>query len=187
MTLITPDTALVLIDVQKGIDEARHWGGNRNNPDAEKNIERLLTAWRLAKRPVIIVQHDSVDPSSPLRPSHYGNELKDFVRPGIGEKLIKKSATSAFSKPDLHDFLTVKKIKHLVIAGFATNNSVEATARMAGDLGYNSVVVSDATATFDKQSGDGTKYDSHLIHAISLANLSGEYAAIRTTDQLLTP
>jgi nicotinamidase-related amidase len=186
-TRITADTALVLIDVQKGIDEAAHWGGNRNNPDAEKNIGRLLSAWRLAKRPVIIVQHNSVEPASPLRPSHYGNELKDFVRPAVGEKLVTKSTTSAFTQTDLHEYLTAKKIGHLVIAGFVTNNSVEATVRMAGDLRYQVIVVSDATATFDKRAFDGTKYDSHLIHAISLANLSGEYATIATTDQLLTP
>lgn len=183
---ITADTALVLIDVQKGIDEVAHWGGNRNNPEAEKNIERLLMAWRTAKRPVIIVQHDSVEAASPFRPSHYGNELKDFVRPGIGEKLVKKSATSAFSNKELQHYLTAQKISGLVITGFVTNNSVEATARVAGDLGYKAIVVSDATATFDKRAADGTKYDSHLIHAISLANLSGEYATIATTDQLLT-
>jgi nicotinamidase-related amidase len=186
-TLISADTALVLIDVQKGIDEHAHWGGNRNNPEAEKNIERLLSAWRAAKRPVIIVQHDSVEPTSPFRPSHVGNHLKDFVRPGIDEKLVRKSTTSAFAGTDLHEYLTTKKIKHLVITGFITNNSVEATARMAGDLGFRTFVVSDATATFDKHAADGTKYDSHLIHAISLANLSGEYAIIVNTSLLLIP
>jgi nicotinamidase-related amidase len=186
-SLITADTALVLIDVQKGIDETAHWGGNRNNPDAEKNIERLLSSWRAAKRPVIIVQHNSVEPASPFRPSHYGNQLKDFVRPTVGEKLVKKSMTSAFTGTDLQEYLTVKKIQRLVITGFVTNNSVEATARMAGDLGFTTIVVSDATATFDKPGSDGTKYDSHLIHAISLANLSGEYATIVKTDQLITP
>jgi nicotinamidase-related amidase len=186
-SLITADTALVLIDVQKGIDDAAYWGGNRNNPEAEKNIERLLTAWRVSKRPVIIVQHDSVEPASPFRPSHYGNQLKDFVRPAIGEKHVKKSTTSAFAGTDLQEYLAVKKIRQLVITGFVTNNSVEATARMAGDLGFRTFVVSDATATFDKQAMDGTKYDSHLIHAISLANLAGEYAVIVNTDLLLIP
>jgi nicotinamidase-related amidase len=186
-TQITADTALVLIDVQKGIDDVAHWGGNRNNPDAEKNIGRLLSAWRSMKRPVIIVQHNSVEPASPLRPSHYGNELKDFVRPAVGEKLITKSTTSAFIQTDLQEYLTIKKIRQLVIAGFVTNNSVEATARMAGDMQYKVFVVSDATATFDKRGFDRTKYDSHLIHEISLANLSGEYATIVTTDQLITP
>ena len=186
-SLVTADTALILIDVQKGIDETAHWGGNRNNPDAEKNIERLLSAWRTAKRPVIIVQHNSVEPASPFRATHYGNQLKDFVRQAVGEKLIKKSTTSAFAGTDLQEYLTAKKIQRLVITGFVTNNSVEATARMAGDLGFKTIVVSDATATFDKTGSDGTKYDSHLIHAISLANLSGEYATIVKTDQLITP
>ena len=38
-------TALVVIDVQKGFDDASYWGP-RNNPDCEANIGRLITAWR---------------------------------------------------------------------------------------------------------------------------------------------
>jgi nicotinamidase-related amidase len=71
--------ALVLIDVQRGIDEADHWGGNRNNPEAERNIEALLMLWRKAELPVVIVQHNSTSPTSPFRPGQRGNELKDFV------------------------------------------------------------------------------------------------------------
>jgi nicotinamidase-related amidase len=182
---ITPDTALVLIDVQKGIDDAAHWGGNRNNPIAEQNIERLLKHWRAHKFPIVVIQHCSVEPASPFRPGHSGNALKDFVKVGPGEKLIQKSATSAFAQTELLDYLKSQKINTLVIVGFVTNNSVEATARTSGDLGFKTIVVADATATFDKKH-HGTKYDSHLIHSISLANLEGEYASICNTDDLLT-
>ena len=67
--------ALVLIDVQRGIDESEHWGGNRNNPEAEQNIALLLEWWRKLKFPVIIVQHCSVSSDSPFRPGHHGNAL----------------------------------------------------------------------------------------------------------------
>src|SRR5690349_14295575 len=48
-------TALIIIDVQEGIDHPKH--GRRNNPDAETNMARLLDAWRRTGRPIIHVQH----------------------------------------------------------------------------------------------------------------------------------
>ncbi|HEY9044299.1 MAG TPA: cysteine hydrolase family protein [Ohtaekwangia sp.] len=177
--------ALIVIDVQNGIDEASHWGGNRNNPEAEENIGLLLKAWKKNDLPVIIVQHCSVSPASPFRPGYTGNELKDFVKPYAVGKIFQKSATSAFIGTDLHKTLQDIGIDELVITGFVTNNSVEATARMAGDLGYKNIVVSDATAAFDKIAIDGTHYSSQQVHTLSLSHLKDEYASIRTTDEVL--
>ena len=177
--------ALVVIDAQVGIQEILHWGGNRNNPQAEKNIEVLLTLWRTRKLPVVIVQHCSVSPTSPLRPNHPGNQLMNFVARTSSEKLIQKSTTSAFIGTDLQQYLEKQSISTLIITGFVTNNSVEATARMSGDLGIETIVVSDATACFDKILINGTKYKSEVVHALSLANLKDEYASIRTTEEVI--
>src|ERR1700741_1770112 len=107
--------ALVLIDVQRGIDEEDHWGGNRNNPEAERNIEVLLTEWRKNKLPVVIVQHNSTSPMSPFRPGQNGNELKDFVEITPEDKHITKSTTSAFIATNLEQHLVDRGIKALVI------------------------------------------------------------------------
>jgi len=135
--------------------------------------------------PVYVVQHCSQDPASPLRPGHVGNELKSFVRPKENERLIKKHYTNAFIETDLLQQLRDDSVAVIVICGFVTNNSVEATARMAGELGFKVTVVSDATATFDKRGIDNRVYSSELIHQISLANLNGEYAAIETTAEVV--
>ncbi len=177
--------ALIVIDAQKGIYEEEHWGGNRNNPDAEYNIERLLKQWRQLDFPVIIVQHCSISPTSPLRPGYRGNELMDFVLMEPREKLIQKSTTSAFVKTDLYQYLEAKTVSELIITGFVTNNSVESTARSAGDLGIRAVVVSDATACFDKVAVNGKKYPSDTVHQLSLANLKGEYASVFTTEKII--
>lgn len=177
--------ALVLIDVQKGIDEASHWGGNRNNPKAEENIQLLLEQWRRKQFPVLIVQHCSVDPRSPFYPGKPGNVLKDFLSVQSGERHFEKSTANAFIGTFLHHHLAKEKITELVIAGFVTNNSVEATARNAGDFGFKTTVVSDACACFDKVGLDGTRYPSELMHNISLANIKDEYASIQTTAEIL--
>jgi nicotinamidase-related amidase len=77
------------------------------------------------------------------------------------------------------------RICTLVICGVITNNSVEATARMAGNLGYETYVVSDATATFDKLDFFGQLRSAEEVHALSLANLQGEYASVLSTTELL--
>jgi nicotinamidase-related amidase len=177
--------ALLVIDVQKGIDESAHWGGNRNNPQAEENIVLILEHWRKQHLPVFIVQHCSTAPDSPFRPGETGNELKSIVTPLIGENVIQKSVANAFVGTGLQRDLDALKIGEVVIIGFVTNNSVEATARMAGDLGFKTTVVSDATACFDKVGIQGEKFPSALVHQLSLANLKGEYAAIMTTSEVL--
>ena len=73
----------------------------------------------------------------------------------------------------------------MVIAGVITNNSVEATARVAGNLGFDVYVVSDATFTFDRAALDGSQHKAEDVHAHSLANLNGEYARIVDTASVL--
>ncbi|MFD0998849.1 cysteine hydrolase family protein [Ohtaekwangia kribbensis] len=177
--------ALIVIDVQKGIDEAGHWGGNRNNPQAEENIVYLLRAWRDKNFPVMFVQHCSVSNVSPFRPGYAGNDFKDIVKPFVNDNVFKKSVTNAFIGTSLQQTLTDHRVSEVVITGFVTNNSVEATARMAGDLGFKTTVVTDATAAFDKQGIDGTIYPAYLVHALSLAHLKDEYASIATTAEVL--
>jgi nicotinamidase-related amidase len=55
---------------------------------------------------------------------------------------------------------------------------------MAGNLGFETYVISDATATFDR-SYDGKHYSAEEIHAISLANLHLEFAEVTDTATLL--
>ena len=59
----------------------------------------------------------------------------------------------------------------LVIAGVITNNSVEATVRMAGDLGFETYVVADACFTFARKDWDGRDRTADEVHAMSLESL----------------
>ena len=178
-------SALLIVDAQRGIREEEHWGGNRNNPQAEENIKTLLAYWREKSLPVIIVQHCSTSKTSPFFPEKKGNMLMEFIDIRKDENLLQKSTASAFIKTDLEQYLRHLHISDLVITGFVTNNSIEATARNAGDLGMTTVVVSDAAACFNKIAINGVKYDSEIVHQLSLANLKDEYASIRTTKEII--
>ena len=177
------DATLIVVDVQEAIDD-RRWGP-RNNPAAERNIARLLARWRAEGLPLIHVRHDSVEPGSPYAPDAPGHRFKACAAPIEGERVIGKSATSAFVRPDLEAALDGIGATTLVICGVLTANSVEATARHAGDLGYRTFVVADACWTVDKVDLAGRRWRADDVHALSLALLHGEYATVVDTETAL--
>ena len=73
----------------------------------------------------------------------------------------------------------------MVIVGVATNNSVESTARTAGNLGFAAWVAEDACFTFDKADYFGTLRTAEEVHGMSLGNLDGEYATVVSAAQIL--
>lgn len=184
MTSLPPDAVLLVIDVQKGFDRFNEQY-HRNNPALEANIARLQRAWRESGRPIIHVQHLSKEAESPLRPSQPGCEIKDEVRPLPGEPVVQKSVNSAFIGTSLEVDLRRRGYTTLVLAGMQTNLCVSTTARMAGNLGFTTYVVSDATATFDNVGPDGKRYGSELLHDVALADLHGEFATIVDTATVL--
>src|SRR5437762_6945818 len=130
---------------------------NRNNPNLEKNIARLQAAWRRTGRPIIHVQHLSTEPKSPLRPGQPGVEIKDEVRPLAGEPVVQKSVSSAFIGTTLEADLRRRGLTTLIVVGMQTNMCVSTTARMAGNLGFTTYVVSDAMAAFDNVGTTGMR------------------------------
>lgn len=177
------NSALVIVDVQKGWDD--DFWGKRNNPEAEKNIARLLDAWRSSRRPVVFFQHMSRNPKSPLFPGQAGNEIKEIVRPIDDEKVFTKSVNSCFIGTGFEDWLRENGIDTLVIVGITTQHCVSTTARMSGNLGFRTFVVSDATVAFEAKGVNGVKYDAETVHALSLATIMDEFATVLNTETML--
>jgi nicotinamidase-related amidase len=145
-------TALLVVDLQRAIDDPS-WAaeGPRNNPQAEANVAALLSAWRRGSRPIFHIRHDSTSQTSTYRPGQSGNDFKPEARPLAGESVIVKCTNSAFIGTELEARLRGAGIATLVIAGVITNNSVEATVRMAGNLGFDTHLVEDACFTFARR------------------------------------
>jgi len=173
--------ALLLVDIQKGFDDINYWGGERNNPDAEENASTLLHLWRAHRLPIFHIKHCSSNSRSLLHETNPGNEFKDMVKPCSNEAVIKKNVNSAFIGTDLKMRLQQLLITKLVIVGLTTDHCISTTARMAANLGFDTFIVSDATATFNKKGLDGKNYRAKLIHATALASLSNEFATIVST------
>jgi nicotinamidase-related amidase len=181
------ETGLLLIDVQKGVNEFEHWGGGktgrRNNPDAEKHMQSVLTAWRAADLPVFWTRHDSREAASPLKFSLPTGAQIDGFDPAPEDVVIEKDVNSAFVGTDMELRMRQRGVSRLVVMGFFTNFCVETSVRMSGNMGYDTYLVQDACATCNRIGPDGTDYDPQVLHDISVSNMNGEFCtAILATD-----
>jgi nicotinamidase-related amidase len=168
--------ALLIVDMQVGMT----WpaSGSRNNPGAEQTIANLLAAWRNAKAPLVHVRYISRTPGSPFWPGQPGVEFQPALIPFDSEHVVEKNVPDAIINSGLERWFRVRGISSVVIVGVSTNNSVEATARTAGNLGFKTFVVADATFAYAKVDFNGTQRTADEVHAMALANLQGEYAEV---------
>ncbi|MGY1919627.1 cysteine hydrolase family protein [Pseudomonas tolaasii] len=180
-----PDTnaTLLIIDMQEGMNQPAL--GRRNNPNAELQIQALLSAWRQSGRPVVHVRHISRTPGSVFWPGQPGCEFQQALVPLKHEHVVEKNVPDAFIASGLERWLHARAIKQLVIAGVITNNSVEATARSAGNLGFDVIVAADACYTFDQTDLCGRLWPAEDVHALSLSNLAMDYASVLETAEIL--
>ncbi len=182
MSKVAPNSVLVIIDVQKGFSDSR-WG-KRNNPDAEKKMKKVLEEFRKHGLTVIHVRHDSKNPNSLL---HHGKEsfqFKDEVTPLEGEMIITKHVNSAFIGTSLEQVLRDMGSPPVYYMGLVTDHCVSTTARMSGNLGFESFVIADACAAHEKIGVNGEKLPAQLIHDVNLASINGEFAKVLKSGEL---
>lgn len=178
-------TALVVVDVQRAFDEWDAAGKRRNNPQAIARIVDLLNAFRDRGAPVFHIRHAGTRPDSSFLPHGTGYPVKDEAREMPGEPVIVKRVNSAFIASDFEARLRGLGIEKLVICGATTNHCVETTTRMAGNLGFDTYLVRDATWTYERAGPDGDVHSAEDIHAMTLANLNGEFAQIASAAEIV--
>ena len=171
-------TALLVIDAQRAFDQWVHAGQRRNQPDAERRIADLLAGFRAFAAPVLHVRHRGTRAGSAFLPDAPGYAPLAGLEARPDEPVLVKTVNSAFIGTDLERRLRDDGIGRLVICGATTNHCVETTTRMAGNLGFEAWLVRDACWTFDRVGPDGERHAAEAVHAMSLANLHGEFAHV---------
>ncbi len=171
-------TALLLVDVQEGVNDVKYYGGpsgKRNNDNAEENMRCLLTEWRRLGKQVAFTRHNSRELNSPLKLSLETGKQIEGLYIHESDIVVDKDVNSGFIGTSLEVELRRSGIDRLVVMGFYTNYCIETTVRMAGNLGFGTYLVHDACAAINTLGHDGTYYDADLVHNMSIASLHGEF------------
>jgi nicotinamidase-related amidase len=139
------DAVLLLIDLQQAIRDPSP--GLRDHSDVKAQIAALLAAWRAEGLPIVHVERNSSEPSSPHRPARENLSLPSETHPRQGEAILGRSADSAFIGTDLETLLDDFGATTLVVCGILGKPSLEASVRDGANLGYRLFVVADACWT----------------------------------------
>jgi nicotinamidase-related amidase len=160
LTLFPKSTALVLIDLQKGITGLL--------PDSSdvvlKNASRLADRFRELNAPVFLVRvafpagpaalNLITDAKARLPAAEPEGWDEPALKPQENDIFILKRHWGAFYGTELDLQLRRRRVDTIVIGGIATNFGVESTARTAYELGYQLVFAEDAMASFNKTNHD---------------------------------
>ncbi|RDI96893.1 hydrolase [Dyella solisilvae] len=184
-TLDPRSTALVLIDLQKGI--APFAAGPHTAGDVFSRAGQLAARFRELGAPVALVRvgfsRDGADMLRPLtdQPAPAARDLPpdwmtyaDELHAGEGDIHIVKRQWGAFYGTELELQLRRRGVTQIVLGGVSTNIGVESTARQAFELGFHQVLVEDAMSSSDA---------SH--HAFAVENIFPRLGRVRSTAQIL--
>lgn len=178
------ETGLLIIDMQKAIDEPV-WDG-KNNPAYETRILDLLTLWRARQWPVFHIKHNEANPASTFHTHAPTNAFKPETAPLPGEIIIEKEVNCAFIGTGLGSMLRMEGCKKLLVCGVVTHNSVDATVRHAGCLGFETYLVADACTAVPVTDRTGKKWSGEEVHQLYLSVLDGEYCTVVNMQDVFT-
>ena len=185
LTLAPAHTALVVIDLQRGIAEAPtapHPGS-----DVVAHAAALAVALRAAGGTVVLVHvtpsvdsRDALHPQTDTpawqpgpRPADWA-EIAPELGPEPGDLVITKRQWGAFYGTELDLQLRRRGIDTILLAGISTNVGVETTARDAYERGYEQVFVEDAMAARNPDE-----------HANTVRTLFSRIGRVRSTAEVL--
>ncbi|MEV8099980.1 isochorismatase family protein [Kitasatospora sp. NPDC085879] len=189
-------SALVVIDVQESFRRRPNWAAV-SNPEIVDKVGRLVTAARSRGDLVVWVLHTEPGSGTVFDPESGFVRLMDGLEPADGEPVLTKTSHNAFTTTNLQQLLTRQGVGELVVSGIRTEQCCETTARVASDLGYQVVFVTDATATHPIEHRDapaGRSLEEVLADPRTLGTdeivarteyaLAGRFARIATVEEL---
>lgn len=154
LSTIDPTTALILVDLQKGIV-----GLPVAQPATEVigNAVRLADAFRERELPVVLVRADGRAPGRTERslgsgatelPPDWADLVPELNQRNTDHEVVKRT-WGAFTNTGLHEYLRNHEATQVVVGGVATSAGVESTARQAHELGYHVTFATDAMTDLD--------------------------------------
>jgi nicotinamidase-related amidase len=169
--------ALILVDIQND-----YFPGGKNpvvGADAAATVARkVLDKAREKREPIFHIRHISLRPNATFfLPNTPGIEIHPLLAPQGDELVLQKHHPNSFRETSLLDELRSRQISRLFFCGMMTHMCIDTTVRAAADLGFQCIVVADATATKDLSHGNVTVPAAH-VQAAFLAALSGLFAKI---------
>lgn len=138
--------ALVIIDVQVALVDELLFKGN----ELLKNISYLIQKARLSNIPIIYIQHTE-DDNEVMGKGKEGWKIHPKITPAKDDIVILKYTPDSFHETSLHEELSSKNIKKLLITGLQTEYCVDTTCRSAFRLGYETILVEDGHSTYDTE------------------------------------
>lgn len=178
-------TALIIVDIQN--DYFKDGRMELVNPNkAADNAAKVLEWFRENnKENIFHVQHIAADPSLGFfLPETEGADIHKSVLPKEDETVIVKNFPNSFLKTDLESKLRDNGVTKVIVIGMMTHMCIDATARAAVDLGFETTVIEDACATLDL-SYNGHDVPAEQVHYSFIAALNGMYAEITSTEDFL--
>lgn len=185
LTLEKGKAALIVIDMQKYFTEKESGAYTCGAEAIIPNLQKLITAFRKAGRPVIYTKHvhhpDKIDAGimgwwweGMCVEGSPESEIHEDLKPTPNEKVILKHRYSAFYNTDLETVLRCLKIEDLVVTGTMTNMCCESTARDAYHRDLRVFFPADGTGAMNEE-----------MHNATLLNLSFGFASITTVDRII--
>ena len=147
ITTLDPKTALVVIDLQKGI-VALPTAHPVN--EVVKHAGELLDAFRSHGLPVVLVNVAGGAPGRAEQSRSLAGLPADWADlvPELNQQpedhIVTKRTWGAFTNTGLDEHLKKLGVTQVVIVGVATSIGVESTARYAHELGFNVTLATDA-------------------------------------------
>jgi nicotinamidase-related amidase len=178
------DTALLLIDIQ--YDYFPGGAFPLFEPVKAAGAACSILVWfRARQQPIVHVQHISTQPGATFfKPGTDGAEFEAALAPHPGEHVVTKHFPNSFRETDLEAHLKSLGVKNLVVCGMMTHMCVDATVRVAKDLGYSVTLIGDACAT-RKLEYRGGSVPAKFVQRAFLSALAQTYAEVVTADEYI--
>jgi nicotinamidase-related amidase len=139
-------TALFVIDVQESFRQRPNWAA-MSNPGIVDSINPLVETARDNGDLVVWVRHVEPGTGNVFDPARGFVEYLPGLKPLAGEPELVKTSHNPFTTTNAQQLLVQHGVGEVVVTGIRTEQCCETTARLASDLGYRTVFVTDATST----------------------------------------